>query len=257
MIDTQLITRAGLQGIGVESSLESDGTATYAVFDADTGLTEHSTAAEAATEIAHRLQRLQDAAEAATARAEQWQSYLAEATSDIAAWNELATAVNAELPAGCETVPLVSHTDAYGLSGLQPMTAMVATALARNDTRRTRELARHRLDRATAAEGAVLLDAAEQPSFRPDYWDTVVTLKRPVQIARNIAAEARITNGMIEVTTDTRRAVAWNHYGIGVPLPAEQITEALDRLAEARVIIQRAADRHRDAADRLTNQLDA
>jgi len=209
---------------------------------------------QAAADLRARVGSLQDAAEAAANRAARWDTIKRTAADDVAAWRELAAEVDTLLPAGC-AVPVPDQMDTYGLSGWPPMTACVADALAAWTAQQRDQAARARLAAAVAAEGAEVRDAADQPDRRADYWSTVVEVWQPLQAVREPGDRPEVRRGRVLTDQDTRRAVAWRHYGVAVAAGVDAVDAAADQLERAREVVADAAQRHRDAADRLTGAL--
>jgi hypothetical protein len=208
----------------------------------------------AAADLRARVGSLQDAAEAAANRAARWDTIKRTATDDVAAWRELAAEVDALLPDGC-VVPTPNPYDPFGLSGWPPMTACVADALAAWTAQQRDQAARDRLAAAVAAEGAEVRDAADQPQHRPDYWQTVVEVWQPLQAVREPGDRPEVRRGRVLTDQDTRRVVAWRHYGVAVAAGVDAVDAAADQLERARGVVADAAQQHRDAADRLTGAL--
>jgi hypothetical protein len=255
-LDRTLLAEAAMYGITLTTEADDSSPDSPSIRYAVTGPTDDITAVHldpdsAAGDIRRRIDSILDAADAATRRAEEWQTIRTTAADDITAWRELAADVDALLPEGC-TVPVPDLGDSYGLSGWPSMTGCVADALAQWSAASRDNAGRRDLDRRLTAEGSVLLDSAEQLERRPDYWGTVVELWRPVQIVREPGDSPKLRQGRILADTDTRQVIAWRHYGVVVGAGRSQVDAAADQLDRAREAVSDAAERHRAAADRLS-----
>lgn len=214
----------------------------------------HTDDQAAAADIRHRLDSLQDAADAAAQRAARWTDLRRSAADQITAWCDLAAEVNAALPDGCD-IPTPDHADLYGVNGWPPMTAVVADTLARWTAAARDRAARERLAVAVAAEGAALQDSTDQTTRRPDYWQTVVDLWQPLQVVRDPGDRPTVRQGRVLADTDTRRVIAWRHYGVAVAEGTDAVDAAAAQLERARAVVADAAQQHRAAADRLADSL--
>jgi hypothetical protein len=258
-IDRDLLAEASMYGITLTTEVDPDSPADspslrYIVVGPLDTAAVYQDQDSAAADIRHRIDSILAAADAATRRAEQWQENRRSAADDITAWRDLAAEVDALLPAGC-TVPVPDLGDPYGLSGWPSMTGVVADALAAWSADARDAAGRRTLDHRLDAEGSVLLNAAEQIDRRADYWDTVVELWRPIQLVREPGDSPKLRRGRVLADTGTRRIIAWRHFGVIVAVGREQVDAAADQLDRAREVVAAAADRHRDAADRLAGGL--
>ncbi|WP_312978349.1 hypothetical protein [Corynebacterium sp.] len=252
---TALVREAAYSGITLRTSADrNDGTTEYIVNGPADSPAWHPSAEAAAADLTHRITSVQDAADAATRRAEEWQTIRTTAADDITAWRELAADVDALLPEGC-TVPVPDLGDSYGLSGWPSMTGCVADALAQWSAASRDNAGRRDLDAALNAEGSVLLDSAEQLERRPDYWGTVVELWRPVQIVREPGDSPKLRQGRILADTDTRRNIAWRHFGVVTPVGRDEVDAAVEQITHAREVVAEVAERHRAEADRLAGKM--
>lgn len=128
---TALVHEAGHYGISLTVNANpTDGSTEYIVTGpGPTSPRRHTSSAEAADDMRHRVTSVTDAAEAAHQRAGQWAGVQRTADDDTAAWVTLATEVNKLLPDGC-SIRTPGPNDTYSLSSWPPMSVMVADALA-------------------------------------------------------------------------------------------------------------------------------
>lgn len=254
-MDQQLLARAAGAGITVTMTADPEtGDMSYTILEPDSDWAEHTSAPAAEADLTRRLERIDTAAAQAAQRAESWQAQRRNSAANIKAWNSLAAEVETLLPEGC-SIPMINESDPYGISGLPPMTVCVAESLAEWEKTRRETLTRHQLEQAVKREGARLVESAEQLEHRPDYWGTVVELKRPVQTVRDIPDNAAIRRGMLTVEQDTRRSIAWRTYGIAVPLSRGQLQRSLEQAEQAQRIVHAVVERRRAEADQISNQL--
>ncbi|OLT52296.1 hypothetical protein BJF89_17785 [Corynebacterium sp. CNJ-954] len=251
-----LVHEAGHYGITLTVTADDrTGSTEYVVTGpGPTSPRKHTSNTDAAEDMQNRITSVADAAEAAHQRAEQWAEARRTAADDTTAWATLAAEVNNLLPDGC-TIPTPTANDLYGVSSWPPMTAMVADALATHHARNRDRTARKHLADALAVEGSTVTDSTEQVTLRPDHWDTIVSLYRPLQIVPNPGTHPEVRNGRVLVDTDTRRVIAWRHYGVVVPVGREVVDAAVDQLDAARRVVTEVAEKHRAEGDRLAEKL--
>lgn len=251
-----LVHEAGHYGISLTVNADpTDGSTEYIVTGpGPTSPRKHTSSAGAAGDLRHRARSVNDAAEAARQRAGQWEQACRNTSDDTTAWATLAAEVNNLLPDGC-TIPTPIANDLYGVSSWPPMTVMVADALATHHAHNRDMTARKHLADALAAEGSQVADAAEQVTLRPDHWETVVNLYRPLPIVPNPGTHPELRNGRVLVDADTRRVIAWRHYGVVTPVGTEAVEAAVDQLDTAHRIVGEVAAKHRAEGDRLAEKL--
>ena len=250
-----LVREAAYYGVTLRTSADpEDGTPEYIVNGPINAPALFSSADTAATELTNRITSITDATEAAMRRAEQWADVRATAADDVEAWRTLATSINEALPAGCD-IPTPDVMDVYGVSGWGTITSAVARALAEWTAANRDRTARTHLEDALKAEGSELIDAAEQVSHRLDYWEAVVELWRPVQIVREPGDRLTLRRGRVLVDTDTRRNIAWRHFGVVTPVGKDAVDTSVEQIDRARDVVADVAERHRSEADRLAGKM--
>lgn len=253
-ITRSLLAEAAMHGITVETAADRDQDAApgivYAVQGPGGRSTAYDSADAAASDIRARIGSIQDAAEAAMNRAEQWR----ELSDSLDALRELTAAVNALLPEGC-TVPLPPSDSLYSPATLPPLPAAVAQALAGWERDNRDRAAREQLTAALRAEGAELTVNHEQVERWPEFWDERVTVWRPVALVPEISDASTIRRGRTIAGEGSRREVAWRLFGVAVVYGTDAVDAAVAQLDRSREIVQRAAAEHTEAANRISDRL--
>lgn len=61
--------------------------------------------------------------------------------------------------------------------------------------------------------------------------------------------------GRVLVATDTRRNIAWRHFGVVTPVGKDAVEAAVEQIDQARGVVADVAERHRSEADRLAGKM--
>lgn len=253
-INEATITRAALEGIRITASANETGGLEIIVSHPTGEAYRFEAVAEAEQHLAAVFSGLQDAREEAERRAREWRQHSRETRHQVTEWNDLAARVNDALPAGCN-IPLADKNSPYGIGEYPPMEAMVADALARWKAARRDEAAQGALSQAVEAEGSRIREAAEQPMFRPEFWDTEVQVWRPIHIIEHLPRNPQIEAGRVMVDEGTRREVAWRVFGIAVALGEDAISDAQREMNEARERVEAAAQSRAGEAEALRSRI--
>lgn len=259
-LDAPLIASASTYGIALTAYADpATGDADITVYTPDGGTLKFTDEAAAESAIRAEITAVDNAAADAADIAARWTDINADAAAERDAWNTMAEEVESALPDGC-TMPRVFGNSPYGANTYGTMAAEAAAALAEWKTAARDSAARRRLRDALEAEGAELrIESAERIApggirHRLDYWESEATLWRRIDLV-GVKDGADIRNGRVEVMRATVRHIAVRMYGIAVASSQEQIDVAVDSLEAARAAVASAAEKHRQAADRLARNM--
>lgn len=254
-LDRALLAEAAMYGITVTASetdeQDQDPGITYAVRGPGEQTTMHQGEQAALLDMRGRITAVEDARRAALERAQQWGTE----GRDLSAYREIMQAVNDALPAGC-TISLPPNHALYSVASLPPLTVTIANALSHWQAQQREQSAHHHLREAVEAEGAELRPAEgyTRPLHVP-YWESRVELWRPLLLAGAVDEKTIIRRGRVRVAEGTVREVAWNHYGVVLPVGMDSVDASANQIDRARSTLQKAMDSHQTAARRLSDRL--